>query len=90
MNNWSICWFFTYIFTGDLIFKGLTARRFYKSFGVKGLIMVVILLWVLAWYTCVSEASETTFPVKCMFFTFETEVFVFQFCYLHQIHQYIK
>jgi hypothetical protein len=23
---------------GILIFKGLTARRFYKSFGVKGLI----------------------------------------------------
>jgi hypothetical protein len=27
-------WFFTHIFTGDLIFKGLTARRLYKSFGV--------------------------------------------------------
>jgi hypothetical protein len=25
-------------FTGILIFKGLTARRLYKSFGVKGLI----------------------------------------------------
>jgi hypothetical protein len=25
------------IFTGILIFKGLTARRLYKSFGVKGL-----------------------------------------------------
>jgi hypothetical protein len=24
-------------FTGILIFKGLTARRLYKSFGVKGL-----------------------------------------------------
>jgi hypothetical protein len=24
-------------FTGDLIFKGFTARRLYKSFGVKGL-----------------------------------------------------
>jgi hypothetical protein len=38
MNNWCICWFFTHIFTGILIFKGLTARCFYKSFGVKGLI----------------------------------------------------
>jgi hypothetical protein len=26
-------------FTGILIFKGLIARRFYKSFGVKGLIL---------------------------------------------------
>jgi hypothetical protein len=25
---------------GILIFKGLTARRFYKSFGVKGLIQL--------------------------------------------------
>jgi hypothetical protein len=33
-----ICWFFTHIFTGDLnFFKDLTARRLYKSFGVKGL-----------------------------------------------------
>jgi hypothetical protein len=37
MNNWCICLFFPHIFTGDLIFKGLTARRIYKSFGVKGL-----------------------------------------------------
>jgi hypothetical protein len=37
MNNWCIYWFFTHIFTGILIFKGLTLRRFYKSFGVKGL-----------------------------------------------------
>jgi hypothetical protein len=26
-----------YIFTGNFNFKGLTARRLYKSFGVKGL-----------------------------------------------------
>jgi hypothetical protein len=37
MNNWCNCWFFTHIFTGNLIFKGVTARRFYKSFSVKGL-----------------------------------------------------
>jgi hypothetical protein len=37
MNNWCICWFFTHVFTGILIFKGLTARRLCKSFGVKGL-----------------------------------------------------
>jgi hypothetical protein len=29
---------FTHILLGILIFKGLTARRLYKSFGVKGLI----------------------------------------------------
>jgi hypothetical protein len=28
-------WFFTHIFTGDFNFKGLTAQRRYKSFGVK-------------------------------------------------------
>jgi hypothetical protein len=38
MNNWCICWLLTHIFTGISIFKGLTARRLYKSFGVKGLI----------------------------------------------------
>jgi hypothetical protein len=38
MNNWCICWFFTLFLLGILIFKWLTARRLYKSFGVKGLI----------------------------------------------------
>jgi hypothetical protein len=38
MNNLCICWFLTHIFTGHFNFKGLTARRLYKSFGVKGLI----------------------------------------------------
>jgi hypothetical protein len=37
MNNWSICCFLKHIFTWTLIFKGLTARRLYKSFGVKEL-----------------------------------------------------
>jgi hypothetical protein len=36
MNNWYICCFFTHIFNGDFNFKGLIARRLYKSFGVKG------------------------------------------------------
>jgi hypothetical protein len=38
MNNWCICWFSAHIFTGILIFKGLTALSIYKSFSVKGLI----------------------------------------------------
>jgi hypothetical protein len=38
MNNWCICWFFSSIFLlGILIFKGFTARRLYKSFGVESL-----------------------------------------------------
>jgi hypothetical protein len=41
MNKCCICWLFTHIFTGILIFKGLTSRRLYKSFDVKGLIHCV-------------------------------------------------
>jgi hypothetical protein len=37
MNNWCICWFSRILLLGILIFKGLTARRLYKAFGVKGL-----------------------------------------------------
>jgi hypothetical protein len=37
MNNLYICLIFTHILVGILIFKGLTARRLNKSFGVKGL-----------------------------------------------------
>jgi hypothetical protein len=37
MNNWCIFCFSRIFLLGILIFKGLTARRLYKSFGVKGL-----------------------------------------------------
>jgi hypothetical protein len=37
MNNWCVCCFLHIFLLGILIFKGLTARRIYKSFGVKGL-----------------------------------------------------
>jgi hypothetical protein len=37
MNNWCICWFSRIFLLGILLFKGLAARRPYKSFGVKGL-----------------------------------------------------
>jgi hypothetical protein len=43
MNNWCIYWFFTHFLLGILIFKGLTARRLYKSFGIKGLSFVKLL-----------------------------------------------
>jgi hypothetical protein len=34
--------FHAYLYWGILIFKGLTARRLYKSFGVKGLMRVLL------------------------------------------------
>jgi hypothetical protein len=43
MNNWCICWFSRILLLGILIFKGLTARRLYKSFGVIGLMTCVYL-----------------------------------------------
>jgi hypothetical protein len=37
MKNWCICWFFSHILLGILIFKRFTVRRLFKSFGIKGL-----------------------------------------------------
>jgi hypothetical protein len=64
MNNWCICWFFTHILVGILIFKGLTARRLYKSFGIKGLINILE-----KYLTCIRKgrllsAHSTLFPGK--------------------------
>jgi hypothetical protein len=36
MTDWCICWYFKHIFIGDFNFNGVTARRLYKSFVVKG------------------------------------------------------
>jgi hypothetical protein len=44
MNNWRISSFHTHILLGILFFKGLTARRLFKSFGVKGLTSGVVVL----------------------------------------------
>jgi hypothetical protein len=41
MNNWRICWFSRIFLLRILIFKGLTARRVYKAFGVNRLIVVL-------------------------------------------------
>jgi hypothetical protein len=38
MNNWSFVGFSRVFLLVISIFKGLTARHLYKSFGVKGLI----------------------------------------------------
>jgi hypothetical protein len=43
MNNWCFVGFLHIFLLGILIFKGLTARRLYKSFGVKGLIVRLLL-----------------------------------------------
>jgi hypothetical protein len=46
MNNWCICWVFTHIFTG------LTVRRLYKSFGVKGLSILIVGIFILILALC--------------------------------------
>jgi hypothetical protein len=37
-------WLFSIFLLGILIFKGFTARRLYKSFGVKGLTVTSLLI----------------------------------------------
>jgi hypothetical protein len=46
------------IFTGVLIFKSLAAWRLYKSFGVKGLMKVVILFVVILSNNNLSAVSD--------------------------------
>jgi hypothetical protein len=44
MNNWLFVGFSRILLLGILIFKGLAARRLYRSFGVKGLNIITWLI----------------------------------------------
>jgi hypothetical protein len=60
-----ICWFFAHILLGIVIVKELTARRLYKSFGVKGL------FYLLDGGGCVRQPWENSWPpndLLCCFF----------------------
>jgi hypothetical protein len=64
---------FTHIFTGILIFKGLTKRHHYKSFCVKGLNIVTSITnclrtekWTV--FSFNSRTSRTSFPILSIFF----------------------
>jgi hypothetical protein len=65
VRNCCICWFSRIFLLGIFIFKGLTARRLYKSFDVKGLNpensrnskLLMILIKVHAVYTAVSFSA---------------------------------
>jgi hypothetical protein len=60
--NWCICWFFTHIFLGILIFKGLTTRCLYKSFGVNGLRSNDI--WQLCTEYCAGSVSSQLWQLR--------------------------
>jgi hypothetical protein len=47
MNNWCIFCFSRKFLLWILIFKGLTARRLYKSFGVKALTKCIVLVYTI-------------------------------------------
>jgi hypothetical protein len=94
MNNWCICWVFTHILLGILIFKGLTARRLYKSFGVKGLIFtsartsnlnlsVIIFIF---FHSVYSEISRNIF--FCNAITFENLLYLFFFPFARKVFLY--
>jgi hypothetical protein len=48
MNNWCICWLSGIFLLGNVVFKGLTTRRLYKSFGFKGLMFLISNLFMSA------------------------------------------
>src|SRR5215510_14791588 len=57
-NNWCICWLFTDVLLGILIFKGLTARRLYKWFSVKRLFRPI--------HNILSTASQLSISQKAL------------------------
>jgi hypothetical protein len=62
----------THIFTGILIFKGLTARRLYKSFGVKGLKkerpLCINYVWFPAYSSILIRGEAAVVRLLCLHF----------------------
>jgi hypothetical protein len=74
MNNWCICWFLRIFWLGIFIFNVLSACRLYKSFGVKGLILVGQSLdWVASWAS-LQQAADVSGTVR------RPKVFVIKHC----------
>jgi hypothetical protein len=66
MNDWCNSWLFTHISLGILIFKGITARRLDKPFGVKGLI-AAIMNRVNVYYLSFSQSLIKTMELLIIF-----------------------
>jgi hypothetical protein len=64
-----ICWFSRTFLLGILIFKGLTARRLYKSFDFKGLTKItkdnLRLMWIIIYYYQTCWISADYYRCRC-------------------------